>query len=224
MATVFLARDLALARLVALKIVTGDVDPALRSRLLREAIASARLQHPAIATFYESGEIADVAFIAMEYVDGETLRDRLGRGSLRFEMVVAVGAILLEALHHAHLAGLLHRDIKPENVMLTPGGAPKLLDFGLARAASPEAPTLPDLTRGGIAGTVGYMSPEQLAGQDLDVRSDLFAVGALLYEMLAGRPAFPGASVPERIAAILGRDPDPLSIPAAPVATRERLR
>jgi TolB-like protein len=210
MATVYLARDLALARHVALKIVTADVDPALRIRLLREAEAAARLQHPAIATFYESGQADGSAFIAMEYVAGETIRDRLATGALPVDTVVAIGAMLLEAMHHAHLAGLLHRDIKPENVMIAPSGAPKLLDFGLAMPVDPSAATGTNLTLDGVAGTIGYMSPEQLSGQELDARSDLFAVGALLYEMLAGRPAFPGATMAERIGAILSRDPDPL--------------
>jgi TolB-like protein/tetratricopeptide (TPR) repeat protein len=224
MATVFLARDLALGRPAALKVVTGDVDPSLRTRLLKEAEAGARLQHPAIATFYESGEADDVAFIAMEYVEGETVRERLARGTIPIDAVIAAGAVLLEALHHAHLAGLLHRDIKPENVMLTAGGAPKLLDFGLARATSLDGVTDSNLTMGGIAGTVGYMSPEQLGGHPLDARSDLFAVGALLYEMIAGRPAFPGVTIAERITAILNRDPDPLPSHAVPPALSAILR
>jgi eukaryotic-like serine/threonine-protein kinase len=216
MATVYLARDLALARPVALKVVTGDVRPDLRDRLLREAEASARLQHPAIATFYEAGEFDGAAFIAMEYVEGETIRDRLGRGPLAVDAVVALGAMLLEALHHAHLAGLLHRDIKPENVMLTPADMPKLLDFGLARAIGPDALTGTNLTLGGIAGTVGYMSPEQLHGEELDVRSDLFSMGAVLYELLVGRAAFPGTTMAERISAILSREPDPLPVHGIP--------
>jgi serine/threonine protein kinase len=148
----------------------------------------------------------------MEYVEGETIRDRLGRGPLPVDAVVALGAMLLEALHHAHLAGLLHRDIKPENVMLTPADTPKLLDFGLARAIGPDALTGTNLTLGGIAGTVGYMSPEQLHGEELDVRSDLFSMGAVLYELLVGRAAFPGTTMAERIGAILSREPDPLPV------------
>jgi serine/threonine protein kinase len=135
MGTVYLARDLALGRPAAVKVVTDVLDDSLRQRLLREADASARLQHPAIATFYESGEADDVAFIAMEYVRGRTLRERLGGGPLPVNEVLAIGAALLEALNHAHAAGILHRDIKPENVMLADTGAPKLLDFGLARRA-----------------------------------------------------------------------------------------
>jgi eukaryotic-like serine/threonine-protein kinase len=224
MATVFLARDLALNRRVALKIVTGDVPADLRARLRREAEAGARLQHPAIATFYEAGEASTATFIAMEYVEGETIRDRLARGGLPLDAVAAIGSVLLEALHHAHLAGLLHRDIKPENVMLTSEGLPKLLDFGLAQAVDHEAVTGTNLTAGGIAGTIGYMSPEQLAGEPLDGRSDLFAMGALLYEMAAGRPAFPGATAAERITAILARDPDPLPGHLGPPRLQDVLR
>ena len=217
MGSVYRARDLALGREVAIKVVSDECDPSLRARLLREAEAGARLQHPVIATFFEAGTADDTAFIAMEYVRGSTLRDRLGSGPMPVEQAVAVTSALLEALHHAHTTGILHRDIKPENVMLTGEGTPKLLDFGLAKALAESADehgtTVDDLTGGRILGTVGYMSPEQLHGADLDGRSDLFAVGALLYELIAGRPAFGGANATERIAAILTKDPAPLTGP-----------
>ncbi|MEO6212144.1 MAG: protein kinase [Vicinamibacterales bacterium] len=222
MGAVYLARDLALGRLAALKVVANSVDPELRERLLREADAGARLQHPAIATFYESSEAEEGAFIAMEYVRGRTLRDLLGSGALPPGTAIALVSALLEALHHAHAAGILHRDIKPENVMVTEGGTPKLLDFGLAKALGAtgraEDETVQNLTGGRILGTVGYMSPEQLRGEEIGPASDLFAVGALLYELASGRPAFPGARATERIAAILSRDPAPLEGPAFPSA------
>ncbi len=228
MGSVYRARDLALGRDVALKVVTDGYDASLRERLLREAEANARLQHPAIATFFEAGMADGTAFIAMEYVRGTTLRDRLGGGPVPTDQAVAVASSLLEALHHAHTTGILHRDIKPENVMLTEDGTPKLLDFGLAKALDEEAgnhgTTVDDLTGGRILGTVGYMSPEQLHGADLDARSDVFAVGALLYELIAGRPAFPGANATERIAAILTKDPAPLTAPQVPAALVEILR
>ena len=218
MGAVYLARDLALGRQAALKVVTNALDSDLRDRFLREAEASARLQHPAIATFYESGEADGQAFIAMEYVRGRTLRELLAGGALPVDTAIALTSALLEALNHAHAAGILHRDIKPENIIVTPEGTPKLLDFGLAKAlagaAAESAATVQNLTGGRILGTVGYMSPEQLRGDDLDASSDLFAVGALLYEMASGRPAFPGAHATERIAAILTKDPAPLAGPA----------
>ena len=214
MGAVYLARDLALGRSAALKVVTNAVDADLRDRFFREAEASARLQHPAIATFYESSEADGQAFIAMEYVRGSTLRELLARGPLPVDTAIALTSSLLEALNHAHAAGILHRDIKPENIIVTPDGAPKLLDFGLAKgladAAGESDATVQNLTGGRILGTVGYMSPEQLRAEHLDAASDLFAVGAVLYEMVSGRPAFPGAHASERIAAILSKDPAPL--------------
>ncbi|MEO5895299.1 MAG: protein kinase [Vicinamibacterales bacterium] len=220
MGVVYLARDLALGRQAALKVVANDVDPELRARLLVEGEAGARLQHPAIATFYESIDNGEGAFIAMEYVRGRTLRDMLGDGMVEPNRAVALVSALLEALHHAHTAGILHRDIKPENVMVTPEGAPKLLDFGLAKAlprgGQSDVSTVANLTGDRILGTVGYMSPEQLRGEALGPASDIFAVGALLYELNGGRPAFPGAHATERIAAILSQEPARLEIPALP--------
>ena len=213
MGKVYLARDLALDRVVALKTVASEYDDDQRRRLLREAESAARLQHPAIATFFESGEADGTAYIAMEFVRGRTLRARLGTAPLPVDAASSVAATLLEALNHAHAAGVLHRDIKPENIMLSDdSGMPKLLDFGLAKAAVDSgAPTFTNLTADRIVGTVGYMSPEQLRGEPLDERSDLFALAAVLYEMVSGRPAFPGPGPAARIAAILSRDPEPLS-------------
>ena len=211
MGAVYRARDLALGRMAAIKVVAGTYDQSLQKRLVREAEANARLQHPAIATFYESGESEGHAFIAMEYVRGRTLRDRLASGPLPMADAASVASAMLEALNHAHAAGILHRDIKPENIMLSESGTPKLLDFGLARLAlreSEDPATVTNLTEGRILGTFGYMAPEQLRGDVIDERSDLFSLGAVLYEMVAGRPAFPGANAAERIASILGREPD----------------
>jgi eukaryotic-like serine/threonine-protein kinase len=212
MGEVFLARDLALGRMAAVKVLPSSLTPDARARLFREAQACARLQHPAIATFFEAGEADGVAFLAMEFVPGETLRDRLRRGPLPFPQALSIAGALLEALGHAHAAGVLHRDIKPENVMVTGDNLAKLLDFGIARLqerdVESEAATEIALTMPGVViGTLGYMSPEQLKGQPLDERSDLFALGAVLYEMLAGRPAFPGDTAADRIAAILSSDP-----------------
>ena len=222
MGVVYLARDLALGRSAALKVVANHVDADLKDRFLREADASARLQHPAIATFYESSQADGQAFIAMEYVRGRTLRELLNGGALPPRTAIAIASTVLEALNHAHAARILHRDIKPENIIVTADGAPKLLDFGLARALGGTAPktdtTVANLTGGRILGTVGYMSPEQLRGEELDAASDLFALGTVLYEMASGRPAFPGVHATERIAAILSREPPPLQGHAFPPA------
>jgi TolB-like protein len=221
MGEVFLARDLALGRAAAVKVLPGNLDEALKPRLLREAEACARLQHPAIATFYEAGESDGVAFLAMEYVPGQTLRDRLVDGPLPFRQAVGMTAWLLEALGHAHAAGILHRDIKPENVMVTGESSAKLLDFGIAKmfdfeADADEATAVALTGAGEVVGTVGYMSPEQLKGLPLDARSDLFSVGAVLYEAVSGERAFPGRTAAERMAAILSKDPSPLRVPGAP--------
>ncbi|MFN2633458.1 MAG: protein kinase, partial [Thermoanaerobaculia bacterium] len=213
MGEVFRARDIALGRPAALKLLAKDFEPQLRARLIREAEACARLQHPAIATFFETGEASGEVFIAMEFVEGRTLRERLHDGALPFANALAVATCLLEALGHAHAAGVLHRDIKPENIMLTGDRSAKLLDFGLAKHlegdGGQEAATETALTGvGGVVGTVGYMSPEQLRGDPVDARSDLFQLATVVYETLAGKPAYPGATATERLAAVLSRDPD----------------
>lgn len=209
MGEVYAADDLALGRRVALKVLRKDLDASMRGRLVREARASARLQHPCIATFYESDEIGDTAFLAMQLVEGTTLRERLRQGPLEVDETITLMESLLAALGHAHAAGVLHRDIKPGNMMLPTDGGLRLLDFGIARVIQTEAQaaaatrTLTQITGAGqVAGTLGYMSPEQLRGESLDGRSDLFAVGAILYECLTGQPAFPGTTPAERIAAV----------------------
>ena len=222
MGEVFLARDLALGRTAAVKVLAQPLSSPFRFRLEREAEACARLQHPAIATFYEAGDASGVAFLAMEYVAGETLRERLRRGPLPLADALVTAGCLLEALNHAHAAGVLHRDIKPENVMITADGLAKLLDFGIARLigggdTEGETPTAAALTEaGGVVGTLGYMSPEQLKMRPLDERTDLFSLGAVLYEALSGRAAFPGSTPADRIAAILSDDPAPLRAEGVP--------
>jgi len=213
MGEVFRARDLALGRESAVKVLPRLVRPELRRRLLREAEVAARLQHPSIATFFEAGEDQGEAFIAMEFVQGQTLRARLRKGPLSFDESLSLASCLLGALGHAHAAGLLHRDIKPENVMVTGPRSAKLLDFGIAcgLAASrpgPEPEAALTVERAAVVGTVGYMSPEQLRGDALDARSDLFQVAIVLYECLTGQPAFGGSSPVERATATLVGDVD----------------
>jgi serine/threonine-protein kinase len=216
MGEVFRARDLALGRDAALKLLPRDFDPELRIRLLREAEASARLQHPAIATFYEAGDADDETFIAMEFVPGRTLRERLRDGPLPAGEALAMAGCLLEALAHAHAAGLLHRDIKPENIILSGAGTAKLLDFsialpiGVAPTGDPRTAALrPTVTSvAGLAGTIGYFAPEQASGRALDVRTDVFQVGAVLYEAMTARRAFGGSSLFDHLATLLSTEPD----------------
>lgn len=211
MGTVYLAHDLALERPTALKIVSG-ADADFRHRLVREAAVSARLQHPAIATFYESDAVDAIAFIAMEFIRGDTLREVIRRGPLTIDQALELAVPLLEALHHAHAAGILHRDLKPENIMRPVAGGVKLLDFGIAQVLGQRGldPTITTALSRSIAGTPGYMAPEQMNGAAVDERTDVFGFGAVLYEMIAGRSAFPGAFPGERIIATLTRDPAPL--------------
>ena len=209
MGVVYRARDLALGRDAALKILPQGLSAALRQRLVQEADACARLQHPAIATYFDAGEADDVAFIAMELVQGETLRERLRRSRLPTAEAVAIARCVLEALAHAHNVGILHRDIKPDNVILTGAKSAKLLDFGLAKHLQGDADASRDagLTGRAIIGTIGYLSPEQIRAQPLDARSDVFQVGVVLHEMLTGAPPFAAATNASLLAAVLSEDP-----------------
>jgi TolB-like protein/Tfp pilus assembly protein PilF len=216
MGEVFRARDLALGREAALKRLPRRFTAELRTRLLHEADAFARLQHPAIATFYEAGEMGGETFIAMEYVEGDTLRSRCKQGPLALDDALSIAKCLLEGLEHAHAAGVLHCDVKPENVITPAARSAKLLDFGIARHlfARPadlergDSDSTGLSTSGRFAGTIGYIAPEQLLGEDLDARTDVFQVGVVLYEMLTGRPAFVGGSPLERLASVLIESPD----------------
>lgn len=216
MGEVYRAEDLALGKLVAIKVLRPGANPQLRARLLKESVTSAKIEHPAVATFYEVGKEEEVDYLAMEYVEGETLRDYLRQGTPPANQAIALVFALLDALVHAHAKGIVHRDIKPENIMVTPEGFPKLLDFGIAKEVHlPEsrgeamrtATMLTSLTgHGFIVGTIGYMSPEQLRGEVVSEQTDVFAMGAVLYELLTGEAAFPGSSVRERMAATFSRE------------------
>ena len=215
MGEVYLARDTRLGRQVALKLLPPQSarDEQARQRLLREARAAAALTHPNIVTIYAIEETADAVFIVMEYVKGETLAARIKQGPLALSDVLAVGVQIAEALAAAHAIGLIHRDIKPANVMLTPEGRARLLDFGIARMTqhwlNREGETLAQLTaEGAVIGTVSYMSPEQVRGEPLDARSDLFSLGALLYEVATGNPPFTGSNALSTMHAIVTKEPE----------------
>ena len=230
MGEVYKARDTRLDRTVAIKVLPqrGEADPDRRARLEREARAISALNHPNICTLYDVGDLAGSTYLVMEHLEGESLAQRLERGPLPLDQLLRVGIEIAEALERAHRQGIVHRDLKPANVMLTKTGA-KLLDFGIAKAAvaahavdltTPAGqPTRTPLTAAGvIVGTLHYMAPEQLEAREIDARADIFALGALLYEMATGEHAFSGGSQASLIAAILEKQPPPLStrLPMAP--------
>jgi tetratricopeptide (TPR) repeat protein len=216
MGEVYLARDLVLGRNVAIKFLTSDKPEGsdARRRLLREARAAAALDHPGICSIFETGEAPDGrAFIVMQYVEGETLSTKLAHGSLPIDESVALGLQIAEALAAAHRHHVIHRDLKPSNVIVTGDGKAKLLDFGIAKvllapAALADAPTTSEGTVPGlIVGTPAYMAPEQVQQGEIDGRTDLFALGVLLYECFTGRRAFDAATPLETLANVLHREP-----------------
>ena len=191
MGAVYLAEDLKLKRKLALKFLKKTGDAHSVSRLLREAETASALDHPNIATIYEIGEWNGQPFIAMAFVPGETLLQRLRRGPMTIDEIAGVGAQIASGLAAAHEVGIVHRDLKRANVMLTPTGQAKILDFGLARNVSPDFDTMTRLTtEQTTVGTLAYMAPEQLSSADVDQRADVWAFGIVLYEMLAGRTPF----------------------------------
>jgi Tol biopolymer transport system component len=237
MGEVYKARDSRLDRIVALKVISPLLaeSPELRQRFEREARTISQLTHPNICALYDVGEARPdhapastdpVRYLVLEYCQGQTLAEKLQKGALPVEQAVRIAIDICNALQRAHAAGIIHRDLKPANVMLTATGA-KLLDFGLAR---PTVSLVPNTTvastiqspltdRGTILGTYQYMSPEQVEGEDADVRSDIWALGCVIYEMIAGQRAFSGKSQSSVIAAILEREPQPLAAlnPEVPV-------
>jgi eukaryotic-like serine/threonine-protein kinase len=214
MGVVYAARDERLGRTIALKTMASLAhDETARQRFWREARAAAGVNHPNVCQIYEIGEDQGRLFIAMEFLEGESLSLRLRAGAMTVAETVPIGLALLGALSAMHASGVVHRDLKPSNVFLTAHGV-KLLDFGLARPSDPEALPSPeaDLTRTGMmVGTPRYMSPEQVTGDAVDARCDLFSAGAILFEMLAGRPAFAGRNVVEVLHATLNEQPPALT-------------
>jgi len=232
MGLVYRAHDEQLDRDVALKVLPASIfaDPAARARLLREARTASKLNHPNVCTIHEVGEADGQAYIAMELVEGQPLSERVASGQLPVEQALRYGSQIADALAHAHERGVVHRDLKSLNVMITPEGRAKVLDFGLAKKVREEQ--LEEATRsqasltaeGAVMGTLAYMAPEQLRGQPADTRSDVWALGVVLHEMLAGQRPFQGASGYELSAAILTKPPGPLpgTVPVAVRAVVER--
>jgi Tol biopolymer transport system component/predicted Ser/Thr protein kinase len=235
MGEVYRARDTRLDRTVAIKVLPGHLssNPELRQRFEREARAISSLNHPHICHLYDVGSQNGTDFLVMEYVEGETLAQRLEKGPLPLEQVIKIGAEIADALDKAHRQGIVHRDLKPGNIMLAKGGA-KLMDFGLAKpsvaplanaATAPLTPSTPTMSVGNLAlstapepltrhgtivGTFQYMAPEVLQGAEADARSDIFSLGCVLYEMATGRRAFEGKSQLSVLAAILEKEPEPI--------------
>lgn len=232
MGEVYRARDTRLDRTVAIKVLASHLSssPELKQRMQREARAISSLNHPHICHLYDIGSQDGTDYLVMEFLDGETLAERLRKGAVPLNELLKMGMEVAEALETAHRAGIVHRDLKPGNIMLTKAGA-KLMDFGLAKPASVDAPgegsapllsaartmsgsspLSPLTTAGSIVGTIQYMSPEQIEGKEADSRSDIFAFGAVLYEMLTGKRAFEGKSQLSVASAILERDPEAISV------------
>jgi Tol biopolymer transport system component len=211
MGEVYRARDTRLGRNVAIKILPSRFasDARLRARFDREAKTISALNHPHVCTLHDVGREEGLDYLVLEYCEGVTLAQRLERGPLPVEQVLQFGSEIADALSRAHRAGIVHRDLKPSNVMITKSGV-KLLDFGVARPSPGQTSGQTDSFEGRWAGTIGYIAPEVLAGSEADGRSDIFALGAVLYEMLTGMAAFQGSSAPGVMAAILEREPEPL--------------
>ncbi len=238
MGEVYRARDTRLDRTVAIKVLPAHLadSPDLRQRFEREARAISSLNHPHICSLYDVGHQDGVSYLVMEFLEGETLAQRLERGAMPLSDVLKYGVQIADALDKAHRQGVVHRDLKPGNIMLTPQGGAKLMDFGLAKSAiaaasvssltAPAHATSPITTKGMIVGTFQYMSPEQVEGKEVDARSDLFAFGAVLYEMLTGRRAFQGKSQLSVASAILEKEPEPISViqPLTPPALDRTIR
>jgi len=227
MGEVYRARDLQLGRHVAVKVLSAKTseDPRRLERFEQEAHAVARLSHPNILDIHDFGIDGGVTYAVTELLEGKNLRDRLGGSSLPLSKALEIGMAVAEGLAAAHSKGIVHRDIKPENIFITTGGHVKILDFGIARLVAeaelnpldPSVPTAAAAVTAQILGTVGYISPEQVAGRRPDARSDIFSLGCVLYEMLTGHRAFRGETAADTMMAVLNRDPPPIAATRADV-------
>lgn len=228
MGEVYRARDARLGREVAIKILSlnNESGPDVVSRFMQEARSASALNHPNIVTIYELGEVNGTHYIAMELVSGQTVRELLAAGPIVVRKAIAIAAQIADALAKAHQAGIIHRDLKPDNLMVTSDGAAKILDFGLAKLLASEQSQISDAStvttpvtgEGWLMGTIGYMSPEQANGSELDFRSDQFSFGAVLYEMITGVAAFQKRTPAETLASILRDQPERIALknPQAP--------
>jgi serine/threonine protein kinase len=222
MSTVFLTEDIRTGRVVALKLLAPRVvaDETHRLRLLREAHAVASLKHPNITALYEADQFRDQPYLAMEYVEGDSVSDLLVAGPFEVDRAVWITAEVADALAAAHAANIIHRDIKPSNIIIQPNGKVKVMDFGLAKFeeagdesdAEDDTGQMRNLTaRGTILGTVHYMCPEQAHGEEVDHRADIFSLGVLLYEMLTGRAPFRGSHTFAVLKSVIEASPEPPS-------------
>lgn len=222
MSNVFLTEDIRTGRVVALKLLAPRVvaDETYRLRLLRESHAIASLKHPNITALYEADQFQDQPYLAMEYVEGESVSDLLITGPFPLEQAAWIAAEVANALAAAHAAGIIHRDVKPSNIIIQPTGKVKVMDFGLAKFEEVEGDSDADDTgqmrnltaRGTILGTVHYMCPEQAHGETVDFRADIFSLGVLLYEMLTGRAPFRGNHTFAVLKSIIEAAPEPPSV------------
>ncbi len=239
MGVVYKARDLRLDRSVALKFLPAEVmnDPVRRQRFVHEARSASALSHPHIVTIYDVEEADGHHFVAMELLEGQDLRQRIGQTPLPTAEIFDLAVQITDALNAAHEKGIVHRDIKPANIFVTPRGQAKLLDFGLAKQTLLETPRQAEKTTrtvsmgmtapGSAMGTVAYMSPEQARGEPIDARTDLFSLGAVLYEMATGKQAFGGSTTAVVFDRLLNRQPDRVTesnpdVPAGLVRIIER--
>ena len=230
MGEVYRARDTRLGRDVAIKVLptAAALDPDRLARFDREARLLASLNHPHIATLHGIEDVDGVRALVLELVEGDTLADIIARGPVPVREALRLAGQIADALDAAHAKGVIHRDLKPANIKVTPERQIKVLDFGLAKAFAPseldaDLSQLPTVTSAGtreglVIGTAAYMSPEQARGQAIDKRTDIWAFGCVLYEMLTGRRAFAGGTMSDTIAAILQREPDWSALPAVAAA------
>ena len=230
MGEVYRAKDTRLGREVAIKILSAEFSSNQNrmERFEQEARAASALNHPNIITVHDVGAHNGASYIAMELIDGKSLREMLQAGALPVKRAVSLAAQVADGLAKAHEAGIVHRDLKPENIMVSKDGFAKILDFGLAKSMMPalsEASVLSTLAKTGegtILGTVGYMSPEQASGKAVDFRSDQFSFGSIMYEMLSGKRAFARNTNVQSLSAIIQDDPEPLQAlnPQTPAPVR----